>query len=170
MMILQAFGAPENLGPLWRAYAQIHARVLARVHAFVLARLVSFNPGDLRWAVAAMALGLLGTAWAFGERQFAQWARRVLHRAWQGARFAAEMSDAVAPDLLKAFVERIERLEEEKASIAGDVKEVYAEAKAQGFDAKILRKVVALRKRDVAERREEEEILDLYLQALGMMG
>jgi uncharacterized protein (UPF0335 family) len=79
------------------------------------------------------------------------------------------MSDAVAPDLLKAFIERIERLEEEKASIAGDVKEVYAEAKAQGFDAKILRKVVALRKRDAAERREEEEILDLYLQALGMM-
>jgi uncharacterized protein (UPF0335 family) len=80
------------------------------------------------------------------------------------------MSDAVAPDLLKAFVERIERLEEEKASIAGDVKEVYAEAKAQGFDTKILRKVVALRKRDAAERREEDEILDLYLQALGMSG
>ncbi|MBV8962374.1 MAG: DUF2312 domain-containing protein [Hyphomicrobiales bacterium] len=79
------------------------------------------------------------------------------------------MSDAVAPDLLKAFVERIERLEEEKASIAGDVKEVYAEAKAQGFDTKILRKVVSLRRRDAAERREEEEILDLYLQALGMM-
>jgi uncharacterized protein (UPF0335 family) len=78
------------------------------------------------------------------------------------------MSDAVAPDLLKAFVERIERLEEEKASISGDVKEVYAEAKAQGFDTKILRKVVAIRKRDAAERREEEEILDLYLQALGM--
>jgi len=78
------------------------------------------------------------------------------------------MSDAVAPDLLKSFVERIERLEEEKASIAGDVKEVYAEAKAQGFDTKILRKVVAIRKRDAAERREEEEILDLYLQALGM--
>jgi uncharacterized protein (UPF0335 family) len=78
------------------------------------------------------------------------------------------MSDAVAPDLLKSFVERIERLEEEKTSIAGDVKEVYAEAKAQGFDVKILRKVVAIRKRDAAERREEEEILDLYLQALGM--
>jgi len=78
------------------------------------------------------------------------------------------MTDAVAPDLLKSFVERIERLEEEKASIAGDVKEVYAEAKAQGFDTKILRKVVAIRKRDAAERREEEEILDLYLQALGM--
>jgi uncharacterized protein (UPF0335 family) len=80
------------------------------------------------------------------------------------------MSDAVAPDLLKSFVERIERLEEEKASIAGDVKEVYAEAKAQGFDTKVLRKVVALRKRDAAERREEQEILDLYLQALGMGG
>jgi len=80
------------------------------------------------------------------------------------------MTDAVAPDLLKSFVERIERLEEEKASIAGDVKEVYAEAKAQGFDTKVLRKVVALRKRDAAERREEEEIMDLYLQALGMSG
>jgi uncharacterized protein (UPF0335 family) len=80
------------------------------------------------------------------------------------------MSDAVAPDLLKSFVERIERLEEEKASIAGDVKEVYAEAKAQGFDTKVLRKVVALRKRDAAERREEQEIMDLYLQALGMTG
>jgi uncharacterized protein (UPF0335 family) len=80
------------------------------------------------------------------------------------------MNDAVAPDLLKAFVERIERLEEEKASISGDLKEVYGEAKAQGFDTKILRKVVALRKRDAAERREEEEILDLYLQALGMGG
>jgi uncharacterized protein (UPF0335 family) len=78
------------------------------------------------------------------------------------------MSDAVAPDLLKSFIERIERLEEEKASISGDVKEVYAEAKAQGFDTKVLRKVVALRKRDAAERREEQEILDLYMQALGM--
>jgi uncharacterized protein (UPF0335 family) len=78
------------------------------------------------------------------------------------------MSDAVAPDLLKSFIERIERLEEEKASIAGDVKEVYAEAKAQGFDTKVLRKVVAWRKRDATERREEEEIMDLYLQALGM--
>ena len=91
MMILQAFGAPENFGPLWRAYAQIHARVLARVHAFVLARLVSFNPGDLRWAVAAMALRLLCAVFACAERQLAHWARRVLRRAWQGARFAAEM-------------------------------------------------------------------------------
>ena len=81
---------------------------------------------------------------------------------------SAKAATRFAKDQLKAFVERIERLEEEKASIAGDVKEVYAEAKAQGFDTKILRKVVAIRKRDAAERREEEEILDLYLQALGM--
>ncbi len=86
MMILQAFGARESFGPVWRAYAQLHA--------LVLARLISFNSGDLRWAIAAMALRLLGAAWAFGERQLGRWARRVLRRAWQGARFAAEMSDA----------------------------------------------------------------------------
>jgi hypothetical protein len=90
MMILQAFSARESFGPVWRFHAQIHAQV----HAFVLARLVSFNSGDLRWAIAAMALGLLGAVWAFAERQLAQWARRVLRRAWQGARFAAELSDA----------------------------------------------------------------------------
>lgn len=76
---------------------------------------------------------------------------------------------AFAQGQLKAIVERIERLEEEKKSIAGDIKEVYAEAKANGFDTKVLRKVIALRKKDVAEREEEEAILDLYLQALGMM-
>jgi uncharacterized protein (UPF0335 family) len=75
---------------------------------------------------------------------------------------------AFAQGQLKAIVERIERLEEEKKSIAGDIKEVYAEAKANGFDTKVLRKVIALRKKDVAEREEEEAILDLYLQALGM--
>jgi len=79
------------------------------------------------------------------------------------------MSDAVAPDLLKSFVERIERLEEEKASIAGDVKDVYGEAKAQGFDTKILRKVIAIRKKDRHQREEEEAILDVYLEALGML-
>jgi uncharacterized protein (UPF0335 family) len=81
---------------------------------------------------------------------------------------ALPMTDSVAPDQLKAFVERIERLEEEKAALAGDIRDVYAEAKANGFDTKVLRKVVALRKRDLAERKEEEAILDLYLQALGM--
>jgi uncharacterized protein (UPF0335 family) len=76
---------------------------------------------------------------------------------------------AFAQGQLKALVERIERLEEEKKSIAGDIKEVYAEAKANGFDTKVLRKVIALRKKDVSEREEEEAILSLYLQALGMV-
>jgi uncharacterized protein (UPF0335 family) len=69
---------------------------------------------------------------------------------------------------LRGLVERIERLEEEKKTIAGDIKEVYGEAKSHGFDTKILRKVVALRKRDRHEREEEEAMLDLYLGALGM--
>lgn len=76
--------------------------------------------------------------------------------------------DAVAPDQLRAFVERIERLEEEKKAIADDIKDVYAEAKANGFDVKVLRKVVSLRKQDKAEREEMEAILELYLDALGM--
>ena len=68
---------------------------------------------------------------------------------------------------LKSIVERIERLEEEKKTIAGDIKEVYAEAKANGFDTKILRKVVRLRKQDKAKRLEEEALIDLYLSAIG---
>ena len=75
---------------------------------------------------------------------------------------------SVAADQLKSIIERIERLEEEKAGIAGDIKDVYAEAKANGFDVKVLRKIIALRKRDHDERTEEEAILELYLQALGM--
>lgn len=69
---------------------------------------------------------------------------------------------------LKAFIERIERLEEEKKTISDDITEVYSEAKGNGFDAKILRKIVALRKQDANERRETEEILETYLRALGM--
>jgi uncharacterized protein (UPF0335 family) len=69
---------------------------------------------------------------------------------------------------LRAFVERIERLEEEKKALSGDIKDVYAEAKANGFDAKIMRKVVSIRKQDRDSRIEEETILDLYLAALGM--
>jgi uncharacterized protein (UPF0335 family) len=68
---------------------------------------------------------------------------------------------------LKAFIERIERLEQEKAAIGDDIKDVYAEAKGAGYDVKIMHKVVALRKQSLRERREEEEILDLYLSALG---
>ena len=70
---------------------------------------------------------------------------------------------------LKSIVERIERLEEEKKTIAGDIKEVFAEAKANGFDTKILRKVISLRKKDAAEREEEESMLDVYMAALGMI-
>lgn len=77
------------------------------------------------------------------------------------------MDDPVQGDQLKSIVERIERLEEEKKTIADDIKEVYAEAKGTGYDVKVLRKVVALRKRDLDERKEEEAILDLYLQAVG---
>lgn len=70
---------------------------------------------------------------------------------------------------LKSFVERIERLEEEKKGIADDIRDVFAEAKGQGFDTKIMRQVIRLRKKDTAERQEEEALLDLYLHALGMI-
>jgi uncharacterized protein (UPF0335 family) len=69
---------------------------------------------------------------------------------------------------LRTIVERIERLEEEKKTISGDIKEVYAEAKGNGFDIKILRKVISLRKKDASERQEEESMIDVYLAALGM--
>lgn len=75
----------------------------------------------------------------------------------------------VAGDLLRSFVERIERLEEEKKAIADDIREIYAEAKGNGFDAKILRQVVRLRTLDKSERMEQEAILDLYMHALGMV-
>ena len=74
-----------------------------------------------------------------------------------------------AKDQLKAFVERVERLEEEKKAIADDIRDVYAEAKGNGFDVKALRAVVRLRKQDVDERKEQEAILETYLQALGML-
>ena len=73
-----------------------------------------------------------------------------------------------AKDQLKAFVERVERLEEEKKTIADDIRDVYAEAKANGFDVKIMRKIVSIRKQDRDSRIEEETVLDLYLAALGM--
>ena len=75
----------------------------------------------------------------------------------------------VARDQLRSIVERVERLEEEKKAIADDIKEVYAEAKANGFDTKTLRTVVRLRKQEAAERQEQEAMLDLYLHALGMV-
>ena len=77
-------------------------------------------------------------------------------------------NESVAQDQLRAFVERIERMEEEKKAIADDIKEIYAEAKGNGFDTKVLRQVIRIRKQDRAERLEQEAILDLYLAALGM--
>ena len=74
----------------------------------------------------------------------------------------------VAAGQLRAFIERIERLEEEKKTISDDIRDVYAEAKGTGFDTKVMRQVIRLRKKDKAERQEEEAILDLYLHALGM--
>jgi uncharacterized protein (UPF0335 family) len=76
----------------------------------------------------------------------------------------------VAGDQLRAFIERVERLEEEKKSLSDDIAAVYAEAKASGFDTKILRKIITLRRKKPHEREEEEAILDLYMQALGMIG
>jgi uncharacterized protein (UPF0335 family) len=78
-----------------------------------------------------------------------------------------DVLNTAAQTRLKTIIERIERLEEEKAVIANDIKEVFAEAKGEGFDTKILRKVVRIRKQDKAKRQEEEALLDLYLSAIG---
>jgi uncharacterized protein (UPF0335 family) len=82
---------------------------------------------------------------------------------------AADIAESgVAAEELKQFIERIERLEEEKAGISGDIKEVFAELKGRGFDVKAVRQILRIRKKDHAERQEEEAILELYMQALGM--
>jgi len=78
-----------------------------------------------------------------------------------------EILNSTAQGQLKSIIERIERLEEDKAALMADLKEVYAEAKGNGFDVKILRKVVRLRKQDKAKRQEEEALIDLYLSAIG---
>ena len=81
------------------------------------------------------------------------------------------MSDSetvgIAASQLKSFIERIERLEEEKAGIATDIREVYAEAKSSGFEPKVMRQVIKLRKMDRDDRQEQEALLDLYLSAVG---
>ena len=74
----------------------------------------------------------------------------------------------IAGERLKSFIERIERLEQEKAALAGDIKEVYAEAKGNGFDTKIMRQIIRMRRRDQDELDEEETLLDVYKRALGM--
>jgi uncharacterized protein (UPF0335 family) len=78
-----------------------------------------------------------------------------------------DVINATAQGKLKSIIERIERLEEDKAAVANDLKEVFAEAKGEGFDVKILRKVIRLRKQDSAKRQEEEALIDLYISAIG---
>ncbi len=75
----------------------------------------------------------------------------------------------IASERLRTIIERVERLEEEKAALAEDIKEVFSEAKAAGFDVKILRQVIRLRKLDSSDRQEQEAILDLYKRALDMI-
>ena len=77
-------------------------------------------------------------------------------------------SNSIDSGHLKAFIERIERLEEEKRALAEDIKDVYSEAKGTGYDVKIMRKIVSIRRQDHQKRKEEEEILDLYMSALGI--
>lgn len=74
----------------------------------------------------------------------------------------------VASERLKSFVDRIERLEEEKAALAGDIREIYSEAKGTGFDIKVLRQIIRLRKMDTSDRAEMEELIDVYKRALEM--
>lgn len=78
------------------------------------------------------------------------------------------MTEAVAADHLRQLIERIERLEEEKAALAADIREVYAEAKGHGFDSKTMRQVIKIRKMEPSDRQEQEAVLSLYLEALGI--
>ncbi|QTC93058.1 DUF2312 domain-containing protein [Brevundimonas goettingensis] len=80
---------------------------------------------------------------------------------------SSDVLTSAAQGRLRSIIERIERLEEDKAAIMADQKEVFAEAKGEGYDVKILRKVIRIRKQDKAKRQEEDAILDLYLSALG---
>lgn len=80
-----------------------------------------------------------------------------------------DSSQTVAAGQLRAFIERIERLEEEKKTISDDIKDVYAEAKGTGFETRAIRQLIRMRKQDQAEREEAEAILDLYMAALGMV-
>ena len=79
----------------------------------------------------------------------------------------ADMNAATAGQL-KSIIERVERLEEEKKALAEDIKEVFGEAKANGFDTKVLRKIISIRKQDEGDRKEQDAILELYMTALGM--
>jgi uncharacterized protein (UPF0335 family) len=82
----------------------------------------------------------------------------------------AEDSSGISADRLRSIIKRIEKLEEDKAGVSDDIKEVYSEAKGTGFDIKIIRQIVRLRKVELEKRREESELLDLYMSAIGMEG
>lgn len=77
--------------------------------------------------------------------------------------------NSIAKDQLKSIIERVERLEEDKKAISDDIKDVYSEAKGNGYDVKALRRIVSLRKQDPGKRAEQEAILDTYMHALGML-
>jgi uncharacterized protein (UPF0335 family) len=114
---------------------------------------------------------LTGLAWSGIEAAVsvaASLSRGAIHAESEMADEVTDSSQTVAAGQLRAFIERIERLEEEKQSLADDIKDVYAEMKGTGFDTKAVRTIVRLRKKDQAERQEEEAILDLYKAALGM--
>jgi uncharacterized protein (UPF0335 family) len=93
--------------------------------------------------------------------------RRGYGRARNGENIMTSVR-GVSAERLRSFVERIERLEEEKAALAGDIREVYSEAKGSGFDIKVMRQVMRLRKLDKSARDEQEAVLETYLRALGM--
>lgn len=80
----------------------------------------------------------------------------------------SETSGAISSERLRSFIKRIEKLEEDKAAVSEDLKEVYAEAKGTGFDTKIIRKIISIRKMEVEKRREQDEVTQLYMAALGM--
>lgn len=80
----------------------------------------------------------------------------------------SEQTGGISGERLRSFIQRIEKLEEDKAAVGEDLKEVYAEAKGVGFDTKIIRQLIRLRKQEVEKRRETEELLELYKAAIGM--
>jgi uncharacterized protein (UPF0335 family) len=86
----------------------------------------------------------------------------------QAAAVKSEESTGVSAERLRTFVKRIEKVEEDKAAVAEDLKEIYGEAKSAGFDTKIIRKIITLRRLEIEKRREQEELLELYKSALGM--
>ena len=88
----------------------------------------------------------------------------------RGKNDPTEKIDGVVGDQLRAFVERIERMEDEKKAVSDDIREIYAEAKGNGFDTKVLRQIIRIRKQDASERAEQEALLELYMAALGMQG